>query len=168
MILKTDQRFLGETNGVPHIMPLEMHDSSFIKQSVELPPEIEKYINNARPIPGKNILLIDALGAGEIWGANVNGDWYGRDELMREDNDAGYRSFMYHAYPYKHHQNEGRARVTDRGQHVVLHLSLIEPKAFADILQVPAGIRNDDLCKITACQIIFFTKPVCDTTGAVW
>ena len=65
MIYKEDQRFLGYSNGKPHIFPMEMYNYSLIKQSsYELHPEIDAYIRKAKPIPGKNILLIDALGAG--------------------------------------------------------------------------------------------------------
>ncbi len=101
-----DTIFSGYTE-TPHIFSMDMYDKTMIKSAMsDLHPEIEKYISNVKPLPDKNILLIDALGAGEVWYDNVNGDYFPRAELMREDADAGYKSFMNHAFPYKHHRNE--------------------------------------------------------------
>jgi hypothetical protein len=67
--------FAGYTEN-PHIFPMDMYETPMIKAAVgELHPLIADYISNVKPIPGKNILLIDALGAGEVWGCNVNGDY---------------------------------------------------------------------------------------------
>lgn len=108
--IKPDTRFFGQTDK-PHIMPVAMHEYGLMKQaSGDMHPDIDAYIKKARPINGKNILLIDALGAGEVWGANVNGDWFPREELTRGDTNAGFKSFEHHAYPYKHHQNESRTK----------------------------------------------------------
>jgi hypothetical protein len=120
--IKPDTRFYGFTDK-PHIMPVAMHEYGLMKQAAgDMHPDIDAYIRKARPIPGKNILLIDALGAGEVWGPNVNGDYFPREELTRGDTNAGYRSFEYHAYPYKHHQNEARDKDEKRryGEKVVM------------------------------------------------
>lgn len=99
--------FSGFSSTGPHIMPMDMMDYTLIKQAAgELHPEIDKYIRNAKPIPGKSILLIDAMGAGEYWGSNSNGDYFSVDQLAHEGNDYGHKTFMIYAYPYKHHQNE--------------------------------------------------------------
>lgn len=114
--------FAGFTN-TPHIMPLEFMDHHLIKQAAgELHPDIDKYIRMAKPIPGKSILLIDAMGAGETWGSNVNGDYFEEEQLMNEGDDYGYRTFMLYAYPYKHHQNEAMKSDPSRryGDRVVL------------------------------------------------
>jgi len=94
-----------------------------LKQAAQdMHPDIDAYIKKARPIPGKNILLIDALGAGEVWGSNVNADYFPRAELIREDMNAGYKSFEQYAYPYKHHQNEAGSKNPARrfGEKVVM------------------------------------------------
>ena len=99
--------FSGFSSTGPHIMPMDMMDYTLIKQAAgELHPEIDKYIRNAKPIPGKSILLIDAMGAGEYWGSNSNGDYFSVDQLAHEGSDYGHKTFMIYAYPYKHHQNE--------------------------------------------------------------
>ncbi len=58
--------------------------------------EIEK-----NPKPGMAYLYDRALGAGETYGPNNNGDWFGRQELI-EHHD----SFVKHAFLFRHHQNK--------------------------------------------------------------
>ena len=47
-------------------------------------PEIQGYIDNAKPIQGKTQLLLTALGAGEFWGSNVNGDFFPATSLAHD------------------------------------------------------------------------------------
>lgn len=73
-------------------------------------PTIASYISNAKTIPGKTQILLTALGAGEYWGDNANGDYFPESELAYEGpEDYGYRTFMKHAKIFKHHVNKNPA-----------------------------------------------------------
>lgn len=69
-------------------------------------PTIAAYISNAKKIPGKTQILLTALGSGEYWGDNANGDYFPESELAYDGEDYGYRTFMSHAKIYKHHVNK--------------------------------------------------------------
>src|SRR6187399_2413290 len=77
-----------------------------IKTAGEHHPTIAAYIRNAKPIPGITQLLLTALGAGEYWGDNANGDWFGEGELAHEGADYGYKTFETMAKVFKHHINK--------------------------------------------------------------
>ena len=94
----------------PHIFPLDMYDYTLLKSATEMHPEIASYIQKAKPIPGKTIVLVDALGAGDFWGSNSNGDYFGEDQLSHEGTDYGYHTFMDYAYPYLEHMNEASTK----------------------------------------------------------
>jgi hypothetical protein len=81
-----------------------------IKTAAEFHPQIAQYIREAKPIPGKTQLLLTALGAGEIWGQNANGDYFPREALAYEGKDYGYQTFTEHAKLYKHHINKDPKR----------------------------------------------------------
>jgi hypothetical protein len=69
-------------------------------------PEIAKYIDQAKPIPGRTQLLVTALGAGEFYGANINSDFFPEEALKHYGDDYGYKTFEKHAKIYKHHVNK--------------------------------------------------------------
>ena len=98
----------------PHIFPLDMYDYTLLKSATEMHPEIAAYIQKAKPIPGKTVVLVDALGAGDYWGSNSNGDYFGEDQLSHEGSDFGYKTFMEYAYPYLEHMNEASIKDPNR------------------------------------------------------
>jgi hypothetical protein len=139
--------FSGYDNATgPHIFPIEPdveRTIGHIKMARPLPPKIENYIRAAKPIPGKTQLLIDAMGAGEFYGSNVNGDYFPEEALRHEGPDYGHQTFMHYAYPYKHHVNKDPARaygekVTladyDPHMHRVLLIIRIDDTKCRDIL----------------------------------
>ena len=94
--------------------------------SSKLHPTIRKFIKGVTSSPKGIYVLVSALGAGEYWGSNVNGDLFPEEALihsppdweglsvdqMREVGkkwDYGFPTFM-NAYPYKHHQNKNSSR----------------------------------------------------------
>ena len=76
------------------------------KTAAEYHPTIASYIHGAKPIPGKIQILLTALGAGEYWGCNVNGDYFPEKALAHEGRDFGHKTFEYFAKYYKHHVNK--------------------------------------------------------------
>lgn len=98
----------------------------------KLHPRIQDFVRAVRPTPAGIYVLVNALGAGEYWGSNVNGDlfpekalinapanWEGLlanvDEARRVGQawPYGYPTFM-GAYPYKHHVNKDPSRAFGR------------------------------------------------------
>jgi len=130
----------------PHIFPIEADVNKtigHIKMARPLPPDIEHYIRSAKPIAGKTQLLIDAMGAGEFYGSNVNGDYFPEVALSHKGSDYGYETFMHYAYPYKHHVNKDPARAYgekvalasyDPNMHRVLLIIRVDDSKCQDIL----------------------------------
>jgi hypothetical protein len=76
------------------------------KTASEYHPTIASFIHNAKPIKDKTQVLLTALGAGEYWGNNVNGDWFGEEALAHEGDDYGYKTFEKYAKVRRHHLNK--------------------------------------------------------------
>lgn len=81
--------------------------------SAELHPEIAKFISGLRSEPDCVYILVNALGAGEYYGANQNGDYFAESELNPSEwlnkpivaDTTGFRSF-YNANLFRNHRNQ--------------------------------------------------------------
>jgi hypothetical protein len=96
---------------------------SMTKQAGEMMPAIKKWLDSYVPEEGKLAVLVNALGASEYWGQNVNGDVFPESALVHECSNHpsqqhpvddftgkvippyGAWTFM-HAHPFVHHQNK--------------------------------------------------------------
>jgi intein/homing endonuclease len=119
--------FQGEDARGLHALPLfGPADRVFEKTAAPLLlPEVSRYIASLRPRPDAQYVLLNAMGAGEYWGSNINGDhfpeaalihapneWTGNPLLDKEkarDWAYGYPTF-YFAHPYAHHRNKDATR----------------------------------------------------------
>lgn len=72
-------------------------------------PAIQKYIDNAKPLPGLIQVLLTALGAYEYWGQNVNADRFYEGALKHDGPDYGYKTFLTNANYFTHHVNKDPA-----------------------------------------------------------
>jgi len=99
-----------DPQGGPHLFSLETTPVEHIKLATALHPDIAAHIRQAKPIPGKTQMLIDALGCSEFWGNNVNGDRFPSAALAHVGPDYGARTFEVYAFPFKHHVNKDPAR----------------------------------------------------------
>ena len=72
-------------------------------------PEIQAYIQNAKPMPDLIQVLLTALGAHEYWGQNVNGDRFYEAALKNPGSDYGYKTFLTNANYFTHHVNKDPA-----------------------------------------------------------
>jgi len=79
------------------------------KTAAPMLPEVQKFLEGLRADPGKLYILVNALGAGEYWGSNINGDYFPEASLIHEGPDYGYKTF-YGAHPFKHHVNKDPAK----------------------------------------------------------
>jgi hypothetical protein len=85
-----DRRWLRKTAGAYH-------------------PEIQSYIEKAKPLDGLIQVLLTALGAHEYWGQNVNGDRFYEASLKNDGTDYGYKTFLSNANYFTHHVNRDPA-----------------------------------------------------------
>jgi hypothetical protein len=115
--------FRGETERGPQVFPLfGPADAAFEKTAAPaLMPDVSKYIADLRPQKDAQYVLVNALGASEWWGSNVNGDAFPEAGLIHAPDDwtgnplidiarsrswpYGYPTF-YYAKPYAHHRNK--------------------------------------------------------------
>ena len=119
--------FQGEDEQGTHAFPLfGPADREFEKTAAPLLlPEVSRYISALRPRPDAQYVLLNAMGAGEYWGSNINGDHFPEASLIHCPNDwtgnplldkpkaenwgYGFPTF-YFAHPYAHHRNKDATR----------------------------------------------------------
>lgn len=77
----------------------------FSKTAAPLMPEIREHLEKIRTNPLKIHVLVNALGAGEFWSSNINGDHFPEISLIHKGPEYGYETF-YNAHPFTHHQNK--------------------------------------------------------------
>lgn len=78
-------------------------------EAVPLLPSVQAYLDRVRPNPTKIVVLINALGAGEYWASNINGDFFPESALIHKGPVYGYETF-YDAWPYLNHVNKDPAK----------------------------------------------------------
>lgn len=119
--------FLSESDyGLSAVPLFGPADSTFEKvASAHLLPEVLRYISTLRPRNDSQYVLVNALGAGEFYGSNINGDhfpeaalihrpdsWSGDpllDSPLAKNWSYGFPTF-YNAHPFAHHRNKDPAR----------------------------------------------------------
>jgi hypothetical protein len=71
--------------------------------------------------------LVNALGAGEFFGPNINSDYFPWDALAHEGDDYGYKTFL-RAHAFQHHANKDPARAFGVPVHSILntHMKRVE------------------------------------------
>lgn len=119
--------FLAESEHGRTVFPLfGPGDSEFEKTAAaSLLPDVTRYIENLRPSNESQYVLVNAMGAGEYFGSNINGDhfpeaalihkpdeWTGNpliDKIRAKNWAYGFPTF-YLAHPYAHHRNKDSSR----------------------------------------------------------
>lgn len=152
--------YRGENELGPTVLPLfGPADSVFEKTAApHLLPEVARYIGNLRPTKDAQYVLLNALGAGEFWGSNINGDFFPEaalihapadwkhnpliDAITSRDWPYGYPTF-YAAKPFLHHRNK------DFAPHNHPKFGVVELSAWNDRMKrVELVCRIDkDLCE---------------------
>ena len=79
-------------------------DRALEKVAAPILPEVQRFIDKLQTDHRKIYVLVNALGAGEYWSSNINGDYFPEEALIHEGG-YGYKTF-YNAHPYKHHVNK--------------------------------------------------------------
>lgn len=119
--------FQGEDEHGPRAVPLFGPANNVFEKTAapSLLPEVSRYISTLKPRPDAQYVLLNAMGASEYWGSNINGDafpeaslihrpdeWAGNpliDKIKAEDWAYGFPTF-YFAHPYAHHRNKDATR----------------------------------------------------------
>lgn len=101
-----------------------------VEMRSKLHPRVQDFVRGIIPTSAGIYILVNALGAGEYWGSNVNGDFFPEKSLIHAPSnweqlpfeemrrigkawDYGFPTFM-NAYPYKHHMNKDPSRAFGR------------------------------------------------------
>jgi len=79
------------------------------KTAAPLLPSVKSLLENIKSSPRKIVILVNALGAGEYWGSNINGDYFPEVALLHKGSDYGYETFRT-AGLFKHHVNKDPSR----------------------------------------------------------
>ena len=80
-----------------------------------LDPRVALHIRGISPSPEKLYVLVNALGAGEYYGSNINGDYFDEADLnpaaeaLVGDRLFGFQTF-YNSGVYRHHKNKDKTR----------------------------------------------------------
>ena len=119
--------FRAETDWGYTVIPLHGPSESVFEKTAAptLLPEVVSYIAELRPRPGSQYVLVSAMGAGEYYSSNINGDHFPEAALIHKPTEwagnplvdkerartwpYGFPTF-YNAYPYAHHRNKDPRR----------------------------------------------------------
>ena len=119
--------FSGESEYGPTVVPLFTKADAVLEKyaSATLLPDVVRYIDTLRPRQDAQYVLVNAMGAGEYFGSNINGDYFTEASLIHRPDDwgnnpllnkirakdwpYGYPTF-YYAHPYAHHRNKDATR----------------------------------------------------------
>lgn len=73
--------------------------------------KLKKFLKTITPEDRKEnvYVLVNALGAGEYFGSNINADYFPWDALSHEGDDYGYKTFL-RAHAFQHHANKDPER----------------------------------------------------------
>lgn len=115
----------SEDNPVAIPLFASASDAALEKTASSLLPDVVRYIENLRPRNDCSYVLVNAMGAGEYYGSNSNGDYFPEaglihrpdvwtgdplvDKIRAKDWPYGYPTF-YQAHPFAHHRNKDPLR----------------------------------------------------------
>ncbi len=125
-------------------------------------PEIAKFISQLSPQENCHYSLCTALGAGEYWSSNVNGDYFEKDELINN-----HHSFL-KGTPFMHHVNKDPSRGYGRILFSTYNpkMNRVELIVEYDTSKLPGDVNkkleNDDLVNLSmGCRVAYDTCSIC-------
>lgn len=119
--------FLGEDQFGPRVIPLFGPADSYFEKTAAatLLTPVVRYIESLKPTNGSQYVLVNAMGATEYYGSNINGDAFSEASLIHRPDDwrddpvldrirgkewpYGFPTF-YDAHPFAHHRNKDPKR----------------------------------------------------------
>lgn len=145
-MIKYSEYIGTESSQVITVLELDSKDGGLTKiasKSPEYSEALKDYINNLTGKPGKTYLLSNAMGAGEYYGSNRNGDYFPVKALKEY-----HKTFEVLAKIYKHHQNKNPensygkvlfSNYNDKMHRVELILELDDAKAQDIVKEIKQG-----------------------------
>lgn len=124
--------------------------------------DIDFFVSTLEPKNGKMYLHINAMGAGEYYGSNKNGDYFPEEQLIQY-----HKTFEEHGYVYRHHINKDPAKsmgrvifaIYNHAMHRVELIAEVDKELGADILgRLEAG---DFPFTSMACKTPFDVCSIC-------
>jgi len=148
-------------NGVPYIVRLH---SDYLEKTASMDSDLKNAIDSLEAKDGKIYLLVNALGAGEYWSSNKNGDYF-PDKILKQY----HKTFEALAQVYKHHKNKPHQGDRTYGKVVFSHYNdemhrveliiEVDKKAAPDIVE---RIERGELPALSmGCKVPFDICSVC-------
>jgi hypothetical protein len=109
----------------PTMIPLHPATMEKVAHEHYTPDRLVEFMQNIRPREDGVYVLLHAIGAGEYWGSNKNGDYFPEWSLqgmpmpnkikvyvqsrgLPVPSEYGYRTFETYGFPFRHHNNSDR------------------------------------------------------------
>ena len=117
-MIEKQVQFFGKTASSVNCLPLNSASGAMEKvagapafSEWENGDQIRKYIGRITKDDRKkySYVLVNALGAGEYFGSNINADYFPWNALAHEGDDYGYKTFL-RAHAFQHHINKDPSR----------------------------------------------------------
>jgi hypothetical protein len=151
----------------PTMVPLHPGTLEKIAHEIHTPLRLIDFMQNIRPRDDGRYILLHAIGAGEYWGSNKNGDYfpewslkgdsippdvmkYIRERSLPVPAEYGYRTFETYGFPFRHHNNSDRiysigervccAAYNDRMHRIELIIFIFKHKAPDLVEKIDKGI----------------------------
>lgn len=140
----------------------ELVSNEKIASDYDWSPEVKGIVSKIKPDPKRTVVLLNAMGAGEFYGANSRGDYFRESELI--DN---YTTFEHLAKVFRHHKNKmgdpsyGKVMSSvwnPRMHRIELVISIDREKA----PDIATDIDNDKFPSVSmGCRVVFDICSVC-------
>ncbi len=181
----------GQVVCMPLLFDRGLEKTAFMDVRSKLHPRVQDFVRAVRPTPAGIYVLVNALGAGEYWGSNVNGDLFPEKALINAPPDwenllanperarevgkawpYGYPTFM-DAYPYKHHVNKDPSRAFGRVElatwnpemhrvELVVYLDRALCMQF-DAMDIIQRVENGEFPDVSmGCKVPYDTCTICE------
>jgi len=152
----------------PNMIPLHPRTMEKIASELFIPESLVEFMESIRPREDGRYILLHAIGAGEYWGANKNGDYfpewslkgldlpddvkvYVRDRGLPVPHEYGYKTFEAYGWPYRHHNNSDpihtigervcRSAYNDRMHRIELIIFVRKDLAPDLVARIDAGVQ---------------------------
>lgn len=87
----------------------EMEKTASLLKEAQISDKLAQAIESLRREPGHAYVLVNAMGAGEYWSSNRNGDYWPEGGLKHAGDEYGYETFL-SGHNFVHHQNKDPKR----------------------------------------------------------
>jgi hypothetical protein len=121
--------------------PDMLHHSYMDKVAAPFQPKVREYLDSLRPDPTCVYALINALGAGELWSSNINGDFFEEEMLIHPGPVWGYETFVHYAKPFMHHCFRAGTEVV-MGDRTRKPIALVKPGELVETRLGPRPVKR--------------------------